>query len=342
MSVYKRGDIWWYRFQYKGIEYRRSSESHLRRDAVEGEKEHRNRLKRKDAGASGDAIGFTELMVLFAEQHWPSLKPSAARRYRVSGKSLIPHFGDTDIALIDRRAIMDYIAIRRREVSDTTIRRDLACLSAAYSFAIDTDRIDRNPMATVRLKKVLGKIVERVRWLRRPAEYNAILKAAQPPQQAIIRILVGTGLRLGELASLEWRNVDLRAKEIHLEKTKTDAPRTVPLSAEVCRVLSAQPRHITLEHVIWTKRGTPYDATILSHVLGGIIRRAGLDDFRPHDLRHTFASWYLQDGGSIAALQRILGHSSIRQTGKYAHLATADLHRDVKRVGTKAGTGTTD
>ena len=61
-------------------------------------------------------------------------------------------------------------------------------------------------------------------------------------------------------------------------------------------------------------------------------KRAGVTDFRWHDLRHTFASWFVQDGGDLYHLSRILGHATIDMTARYGHLRTGDLHSELRRV----------
>ncbi|WP_457108574.1 site-specific integrase [Methylobacterium sp. P5_C11] len=64
-------------------------------------------------------------------------------------------------------------------------------------------------------------------------------------------------------------------------------------------------------------------------------RRAGTDDFRRHDLRHTFASWFVQEGGDLYRLSRILGHTTLQMSSRYAHLRTDDLHDELQRVSQK-------
>ena len=64
-------------------------------------------------------------------------------------------------------------------------------------------------------------------------------------------------------------------------------------------------------------------------------RRAGITDFRFHDLRHTFASWFVQDGGDLYRLSRILGHTTLQMTSRYSHLRTDDLHDEMDRVAQK-------
>jgi integrase len=66
-----------------------------------------------------------------------------------------------------------------------------------------------------------------------------------------------------------------------------------------------------------------------------VCRRAGIEDFRFHDLRHTFASWFVQEGGDLYRLSRILGHATLQMSARYGHLRTDDLHDEIQRVAQK-------
>jgi integrase len=340
MSVYKRGAVWWYKFQHKGTRYQESSGSSLRAVAIKAEAERREQLERLDRGGKADVL-FEDLMVRFAEEHWPTIKPGSATRYKVSGKALIPHFQGKTLRQIDKASILDFIRNRRAAgVSDSTIRKDIACLSSALTCAVDWDLLEHNIVKSLP-RKSLAKTKARVRWLRK-GEREALLAKCDERMSQVIATLIGTGMRLGELCTLEYRNVDAKRMEIYLEETKTDAPRTVPISKEVWLQIRLQPRSLRHEYVFTDQHGEAWAVTQLSKRIASRIVAAGLKDFRPHDLRHTFASDYLQNGGRIERLQAILGHSRIEQTMKYAHLSTSDLHEDMERVATKKATSVTD
>ncbi len=109
----------------------------------------------------------------------------------------------------------------------------------------------------------------------------------------------------------------------------------MPLSDAAIGTLTGTPRHITSTYVFWHHDGERYSTFANSFAL--IARRAGVP-FRCHDLRHAFASRFLQATGDIAALQAILGHKTIAMTMRYAHMITSHLHRAMANFGTKAGT----
>lgn len=339
MGTFKRNAVWYVRFQFKGKSVVRSSGSGLRADAAALEKRLRKDLARQYA--EGDRETFDAMMIRFAEEHLPRIKETSARRYRASARNLIPHFRGMAIDAIGRGAIADFVSYRRREgVTDATIRRDLACLSSALSCAVQWGWAEHNVVKAVG-KRGLRESRPRVRWLR-PAEYIRIQDAAPAGLKAVIVVLAETGMRLGELLALDWSDLDPERREAYLTKTKTDSPRTVPLTDRALSQMLLQPRHLTCRRIFFTRHGTPHKVNVMSRRLGEVFRKAEIRDATTHDLRHTFASRYLQGGGRIERLQEILGHSRIDQTRKYAHFAIEHLHEDLQRVVTKAAPGATE
>jgi site-specific recombinase XerD len=286
---------------------------------------------------------FKDLMLEFGEQHLPTMKPSAAQRYKVSARPLLKHFEDMYLDQVNKTTLAEFVRTRRRDGASTaTVRRDLGCLSSALSCAMRWDWIDQNIVKAMD-KRGLKESQPRVRWLRQ-REYQTIMDVATTARQrTMIVLLVETGMRLGEMLGLDRRHdIDLERKEIYLTRTKTNAPRVIPLSRKAAAQLRAHPTRMGCDWLFYTDEGKRLAVTAVSAELKRTIRRAKVKDFRPHDFRHTFASWYLQNGGRLEQLQQILGHKRIEQTMKYAHLATKHLHEDMARVGTRAGTSGTD
>ncbi len=147
---------------------------------------------------------------------------------------------------------------------------------------------------------------------------------------AAIRLLMLTGCRRNEILTLRWEDVDLDANELHLSDSKT-GPRTISLSPEAARLLAELPRIADNPWVIPGKiKGTwmrnvndPWD----------IIReRAGLEDVRIHDLRHSYASRALALGESLPMIGKLLGHTQVETTARYAHLARDSVQESAARI----------
>ena len=140
---------------------------------------------------------------------------------------------------------------------------------------------------------------------------------------AAFRLLILTGCRLKEIQTLQWRFITEAGME--LPDTKTGA-RRIPLPAAARAVLSALPRTEGNPYVIEGKLSGSH-ITDLQHPWRRIRARAGLTDVRLHDLRHTYASNAVSSGMPIQMVGRLLGHSQIQTTMRYAHLADDPVRR---------------
>ena len=135
---------------------------------------------------------------------------------------------------------------------------------------------------------------------------------------AAIRLLMLTGCRRNEIVALRWDEVDLERKEFRLRDAKT-GPRTVPLSPAVLRVLLQRPRVPGNPWVIPGGNDGEY-LKFIHDPWCKVRARANLEDVRLHDLRHSFASRALVLGESLPMIGKLLGHTQVRTTARYAHL----------------------
>jgi integrase len=322
MAVYKRGQVWWVRFQANGEEVRRSAHTGSRAVAEKYERELRAEFGRISRGGK-PRRSFEDAALEFMSEHLPSIKDASARRYRTSLKALAPYFGELYLDQITKAKLAEYVRDRKREVTPTTVRRDLACLSSLFSREIGLDNIDGNPVRDMD-KRAVKEAPPRTRYLTHDEEAR-LIKACKPYMRHLVEFAIDTGLRLEEHLSLEWPSVDLKRAEIRVERTKTDVPRTVPLLDRSSQILAHQPRHIASPFVFTKRDGSRYGK--LTRGLAGAAKRAGIKDLRWHDLRRTCGCRLLQDHGlDIYRVSRWLGHKSVAVTERsYAFLRTDDL-----------------
>lgn len=170
-------------------------------------------------------------------------------------------------------------------------------------------------MATVPPFPKLKPSKGRSRWLTR-AEEKRLLDSATSHLRPIIAVAVDTGGRRGELLGLDWRSVDLDRNTVTFLDTKNGEDRTVRLTDRARRVL------VGLDS---QKMGPvfTYGGKSILCVKGSFksaCRRAGIDDFRFHDLRHTFASRLVQKGIPLYEVMHLTGHKSFEMVQRYAHL----------------------
>ena len=152
----------------------------------------------------------------------------------------------------------------------------------------------------------------------------------------LIILALNTGLRRGELFLLSWKNVDLKAKQITVASTtaKSKKTRYVPLNSEALSTLRTWHKQTgDSEYVFPNKNGEPL--TDVKHSWASLLERAGITDFRFHDLRHDFASQLVKKGVSLYVVKDLLGHSTIQMTERYAHLAPKQLEDAVNLLNDK-------
>lgn len=298
-----------------------------------------------DAIAWGDKPRrtFDEMALGFLDDHARNLRPQSLRRYEISLKALTPHFEGLTLDQITRATLAAYEADRRRLVTASTVRRDLACLSSMFSWAIAWEWREANPVGPflkARAKRGLKESASRTRYLSREEEVR-LLAAAPAYLGPMIAVAIDTGLRLEEQLSLTWDQVSLGAREILVELTKSGKSRTVPILPRAGTILGTLPRHIHSRYVFCKSDGTRYGK--LTRGLAGAAKRAGIAKLQWHDLRRTCGCRLLQDHGlDINRVKEWLGHASVVQTERaYAFLRTEDLHAAID-ARTKTGTGHAD
>ena len=159
--------------------------------------------------------------------------------------------------------------------------------------------------------------------------------AVSPYAIAALRLLMLTGCRLNEILTLRWDDVDRTAGEFRLRDGKTGA-RMVPLTPTAEAVLAGIERVPANPWIIAGKQPGTHLATITAEWYR-LRARAGLDDVRIHDLRHSYASRALAAGESLSMIGKLLGHADIQSTARYAHLARETERTSANRVGASIG-----
>jgi len=241
-----------------------------------------------------------------------------------------------------RNKLRNTLTIHGKVRTDATVNRVMACLRHMLAKAVSWDMLDRNPFdkgESLQLKENN----RRIRYLNEEeitgllAECPTIApprkkgRFTQGPQAIYLRdfiiIATNTGMRKGEILSLMWDQI--RGEFIYLEKTKTNKARQIPINddLEVCFKSIRKRQPLGTKYIFCDQNGHIKD---IKTAFNAALKRAGITDFRPHDLRHTFASHYVMRGGSLGALQKILGHADIKMTMRYAHLSKEFAREEIK------------
>lgn len=189
--------------------------------------------------------------------------------------------------------------------------------------------------------RMLPEPDKRIRWItREQADYLlAELDRTAPHVADMARFSLATGLREANITLLEWSQVDLerRIAWIHPDQAKARRAIGVPLNTDAVLVLRRQlGRHPTR---VFCYRSWPSEPWRPIRKAGGqawrrALKRVGIEDFRWHDLRHTWASWHVQSGTPLAVLQELGGWASLTMVLRYAHLAPEHLAEHAARIET--------
>jgi len=333
VSLYKRPNspYWYCRFEAGGRRFRLSTRTTSRTEAARFEARARERAWEVTA------LGLTPRYFEEAAVRW--LQEHDDKRSSHSDKTIIRWFREhlAGVALqdINGDVIAELRASKRSEtrnggrpVSRQTVNRHMAWLRSVLRAARDEwgwlDRIPKVPM--------YREIKPEPRWITRE-EFEA-LHAALPPYLArCAAFAVATGLRSGPIRAMEWKQVDLenRVAMVRVSQSKNAKALRVPLGDRAMAVLEdCKGRH---SRRVFTKGGKPVPREMVNRAWRRACTEAGLEGLRFHDLRHTWASWHVQQGTPIDVLQKLGGWSSITMVQRYAHLAPTDLDRWGRSLG---------
>ena len=262
-------------------------------------------------------------------------KPTTARAYRVAMENyLLPEFGFRSLDAIgqDQVAALHYRLHKTPAMANQVVEVLSRLFYAAESWGVTPE--SGNPCQFV--KKYKKRSCERFlseEEFRRLGDVLCEMQAEGTLSEsaaAAFRLLMLTGCRRNEILTLQWSDVDLDAGELRLSDAKTGA-RWVALSPTARRVLATIPRRPGNPWVV-AGRGATGRLSNLNMPWIAVRKRAGFEDVRIHDLRHSFASRALALGESLPMIGKLLGHRQVQTTARYAHLAQESVKASSARV----------
>lgn len=215
-----------------------------------------------------------------------------------------------------------------REVKPATLNRELAQLKAALNRAIEWGLLKSNPAEKVRpLKNKSGK---RVRYLSNTERKNldAALDKRKDYLPFMVRLVMMTGLRRGEVFSLEWEDLNLKTNvlTVRARHAKSSKERHIPLNSSAVALLKSwRLKSGKRKGLVFPNPKTGARLTDNKKAWATLMKKAKITDFRFHDLRHDFASRLVMGGVDLYRVKELLGHGTIQMTERYAHLAPKAL-----------------
>ena len=217
--------------------------------------------------------------------------------------------------------------------SPKTANESLSIISSMFTFAKSRHHVTSNPAKGI--DKFPDSPDKAVQFFTEE-QMDSIFENSPEKLRDLFEFYYLTGLRNGELINLTWSDVDLGNKQIKIESktnwnTKTRNVRYIPLNDKAIEILNRQPHYKDHEFVFTILKGTPLSKQYARKVLKKILSKIGLTG-SPHKFRHTFASHLVMKGVSIYEVSRLLGHTNIEMTMKYAHLAPDHLRKAIERL----------
>jgi integrase len=245
-----------------------------------------------------------------------------------------------------RNKLRNTLTSRGNIKKDATINREISCLHHIFSKGYEWEMLESNPFKRGKTL-LLKENNKRDRYLEKD-EIQALLANSPAHLRKIVERVLHTGMRKQEILNLKWEQI--QGGFIYLRKTKTNEPRQIPIndtlalhlqrirkeqqlrSQYVFTYAKSEDKLVGEEPVRNRKKLAPAPENIanIKNSFASAVKRAGIENFTFHDLRHTFASHFVMAGDSLTALQQILGHTDITTTMRYAHLSPDHKTQAVK------------
>jgi integrase len=335
MAIYRRGKIWWYRFEFAGRRIQESSHCTNKHKAEQMEARRKTDLVDGHAGIRRKAtpLRFDEAVQRFLDWSKDRHRPKTHDAHKMHCDTLKRFFGTKWLDQIVPETVEQFRSARLREqrknaddgstVAPATVNRALETLRLIFNH-LELKSPTRKEMFFVEEGQTRVVSVQ---------EELAYFQQASQPLRDIARVILQTGMRPDEVFRMEVRNLDFARRSILNPSGKTKAAkRTIPMTREVCEILQARSKAARGRWVFSSPAGPgraeqpdrPIKSVRKAH--DAAIKRAGIrEHFRLYDLRHTYATRAAQAGIDVLTLAALLGHTAVQMTSRYVH--PTDQHK---------------
>jgi len=209
-----------------------------------------------------------------------------------------------------------------------TVNRLLATISHMFTKAVEWEMLSEDILKKIRNVKFLPENNKRLRYLSNE-ECSDLINACSHHLRPIVITAINTGMRKEEILSLEWKkHIDLKNDFILLDVTKNGERREVPINQTLREALQSIVIKMNSPFVFNDSKGHRFGDVKKS--FKSACQKAGISDFRFHDMRHTFASHLIMAGVDLVTVKNLLGHKSLSMTLRYAHLAPSHTVKAVE------------
>lgn len=239
---------------------------------------------------------------------------------------ILPAFGDKYMDALTKRDVIAFVGKHRETHAAGSVNRVLILLRYIFNCATrwDTVGVKHNPTNGIPLLEENNKKERYLSEAEAQLLFESVQRSDNKLLKYIVPMLILTGTRKREVLDAKWSEFDFERRLWRIGMSKSGKARYVPMSDGVIVLLKSIPRIDGCDWVFANpKTRRPFDNIFCSWDTAR--KRAGLTDVRIHDLRHSFASFLINNGRSLYEVQKILGHTQIKTTQRYAHLANDTL-----------------
>ena len=282
-----------------------------------------------------ETMSFKDFSQKYLDTHAKPNKSSWQRDEIIIEKHLFPFFKERFVTEITAEDIEKYKVKRSGMVSNSTVNRELDCVKTMFAKAVEWGNANENVTQNVRDFRVDNKKTIFLEL----EELEAFLKACPKWFRLIMDAYLNTGLRKSELLRMKWSDIDWNSRTIQVLKTKGGKMLHLPINAPMEKILKSIPRYISSDYVFCQRSGKPWKD--LRGSLKAALKKAGIEKkVTLHTLRHTFASHLVMAGEDLYTVSKLLGHSSLEMTQRYAHLTPKHKAEAVDRLAEYRKNGT--
>ena len=321
MPLVKRGETWWIDIRHQGCRIRRSAQTSNKKQAQELHDRLKAELWREAHLADLPDHTWEEAVKRFLSEEsgraglWHDAQMLDWLTPRLQGKDLTAITGDLIASLLEERSNVIVNTKTGRKTSPSTVNRHSAILGKILRKAQRWGWLKVVPEISKR-REPNG----RARYLSGD-EHQSLIHALPEPWKACAKFTLATGLREVNCTHLEWVQVSLAMRQawVHADEVKTNKSLLVPLNDDAMQILSEQ----IGKHPRWVfpaSDGEPIPKASSGEWYAAL-KAASIQNFKWHDLRHTWASWHVMAGTPLEVLQKLGGWAKIEMVMRYAHLA---------------------
>ncbi len=329
-TIYKRGNSWCVGFTMKGRRYRETVGPN-KKVAEKVLSLRMTQVLENRYFPPNRALGrmpFNQFADMYLERVVPLMKSIRTERDRV--KRWMRQFATRPLGQITRAEVETWRREKMSRCKPATINRDLSRLRHMLNIAVEWELLEESPMQGM---KFLRENNARTRYLSVGECHRLIDSCMAPHIRAIVTVALHTGMRLGEILNLRWQDLDFSSGFILVRDSKNGQARQVPMDSMISTVLRSWPR-LSDQDIVFTSVMTGGRIVDIRAGFLNSCKRAGITGLHFHDLRHTFASQFVMAGGDIYILKEILGHKSITNSQRYAHLSPTYKIKAIDRMNT--------